>query len=41
MFDLITNGKRLDGRSLEDIRDLEIEIDIIKKSRWFGYGKIR
>jgi exosome complex component RRP42 len=39
MFDLITNGKRLDGRSLEDIRDLEIEIDIIKKAD--GSAKVR
>ena len=39
MLDLITNGKRLDGRSLEDIRDLEIEIDIIKKAD--GSAKVR
>ena len=39
MFDLISNGKRLDGRNLEDIRDLEIEIDIIKKAD--GSAKVR
>src|SRR3972149_3134563 len=39
MFDLITNGKRLDGRNLEDTRDLEIEIDIIKKAD--GSAKVK
>src|SRR5688500_8215102 len=39
MFDLITNGKRLDGRNLEDIRSLEIEIDIIKKAD--GSAKVK
>lgn len=39
MFDLIANGKRLDGRNLEEIRDLQIEIDIIKKAD--GSAKVR
>src|SRR5665809_100858 len=39
MFDLITNGKRLDGRNLEDIRSLEIDIDIIKKAD--GSAKVK
>ena len=39
MFDLITNGKRLDGRNLEDTRDLQIEIDIIKKAD--GSAKVK
>ena len=39
MFDLIANGKRLDGRNLEDIRDLQIEVDIIKKAD--GSAKVR
>jgi len=32
MWDAISKGKRLDGRNLNDIRPLEIEIDIIKKA---------
>src|SRR5687768_3316746 len=39
MFDLITNGKRLDGRNLEDTRDLQIEVDIIKKAD--GSAKVK
>ncbi|MGE3858668.1 MAG: exosome complex protein Rrp42 [Nitrososphaeraceae archaeon] len=39
MFDLITEGKRLDGRNLEDTRDLQIEIDIIKKAD--GSAKVK
>lgn len=32
MWDAISKGKRLDGRNLNDIRPLEIEIDIINKA---------
>ena len=32
MWDAISKGKRLDGRNLNEIRPLEIEIDIIKKA---------
>jgi exosome complex component RRP42 len=32
MWDAISKGKRLDGRILNEIRPLEIEIDIIKKA---------
>jgi exosome complex component RRP42 len=39
MFDLITEGKRLDGRNLEDTRDLQIEVDIIKKAD--GSAKVK
>ena len=31
MWDAISKGKRLDGRNLNEIRPLEIEIDIKKK----------
>jgi exosome complex component RRP42 len=32
MWDLISKGKRLDGRALDEMRPLEIEFDIIKKA---------
>jgi exosome complex component RRP42 len=32
MWDLISKGKRLDGRALDEMRPLEIELDIIKKA---------
>lgn len=39
MWDAISKGKRLDGRNLEDIRPLEIELDIIKKAN--GSAKVK
>jgi exosome complex component RRP42 len=32
MLDLLTTGKRLDGRNLDELRKLEINFDIIKKA---------
>src|ERR671913_812341 len=32
MWDFISKGKRLDGRRLDEMRPLEIELDIIKKA---------
>jgi exosome complex component RRP42 len=39
MWDAISKGKRLDGRNLDDIRPLEIELDIIKKAN--GSAKVK
>ena len=39
MWDAILKGKRLDGRNLDDIRPLEIELDIIKKAN--GSAKVK
>ncbi|NOJ29495.1 MAG: exosome complex component Rrp42 [Nitrososphaeraceae archaeon] len=39
MLDLLNKGKRLDGRSLDEPRPLEIEIDIIKKAD--GSAKVK
>ena len=39
MWDAISKGKRLDGRDLDDIRPLEIELDIIKKAN--GSAKVK
>lgn len=39
MLDLLNKGKRLDGRSLDEPRALEIEIDIIKKAD--GSAKVK
>ncbi|HKG70264.1 MAG TPA: exosome complex protein Rrp42 [Nitrososphaeraceae archaeon] len=39
MWDAISRGKRLDGRNLDDIRPLEIELDIIKKAN--GSAKVK
>lgn len=32
MLDLLNNKKRLDGRNLDDLRTLEIDLDVIKKA---------
>ena len=39
MWEAISKGKRLDGRNLDDIRPLEIELDIIKKAN--GSAKVK
>ena len=39
MWDAISKGKRLDGRNLDDLRPLEIELDIIKKAN--GSAKVK
>src|ERR687885_1439523 len=39
MWDAISKGKRLDGRNLDQIRPLEIELDIIKKAN--GSAKVK
>src|SRR5919112_6336829 len=39
MWEAISKGKRLDGRNLDDMRPLEIEIDIIKKAD--GSAKVK
>ena len=39
MLDLLNKGKRLDGRSLDETRPLEIELDIIKKAD--GSSKVK
>lgn len=42
MRESISSGKRLDGRSLDEIRPLEVELDVIKKangSAWVKLGK--
>ena len=39
MWDAISKGKRLDGRYLDQIRPLEIELDIIKKAN--GSAKVK
>src|SRR5215207_2204593 len=39
MWDVISKGKRLDGRALDDMRTLEAELDIIKKAN--GSAKVK
>src|SRR5918994_2237801 len=39
MWDFISKGKRLDGRRLDEMRPLEIELDIIKKAN--GSARVR
>lgn len=39
MWDSISKGKRLDGRNLDEIRPIEIELDIIKKAN--GSAKVK
>ena len=39
MWDFISKGKRLDGRNLDEMRPLEIELDIIKKAN--GSAKVK
>ena len=39
MWEAISKGKRLDGRNLDDIRPLDIELDIIKKAN--GSAKVK
>lgn len=39
MLDLLNKGKRLDGRSLDETRKLEIELDIVKKAD--GSSKVK
>jgi exosome complex component RRP42 len=39
MLDLISVGKRLQGRALDEMRSLEIEVDIIKKAN--GSAKVK
>ncbi len=39
MLDLLNKGKRLDGRSLDETRQLEIELDIVKKAD--GSSKVK
>jgi exosome complex component RRP42 len=39
MWEAISKGKRLDGRNLDDIRPLEIELDIIRKAN--GSAKVK
>src|ERR671925_1656284 len=39
MRDVISKGKRLDGRALDEMRTLEIELDIIKKAN--GSAKVK
>ena len=39
MFELLSEGKRLDGRNLDEIRPLEIELDVIKKAD--GSSKVK
>ena len=39
MRDVISNGKRLDGRALDEMRTLEAELDIIKKAN--GSAKVK
>jgi exosome complex component RRP42 len=38
MWDAISKGKRLDGRSLDELRTLNVELDIIKKAN--GSAKV-
>src|ERR671924_266048 len=39
MWDVISKGKRLDGRALDEMRTLEAELDIIKKAN--GSAKVK
>src|ERR671913_59859 len=39
MWDFISKGKRLDGRRLDEMRPLEIDLDIIKKAN--GSARVR
>lgn len=39
MWDAISKGKRLDGRNLDEMRPIEIELDIIKKAN--GSAKVK
>jgi exosome complex component RRP42 len=39
MWDVISKGKRLDGRALDEMRTLEVELDIIKKAN--GSAKVK
>ena len=39
MWDAISKGRRLDGRNLNEIRSIEIELDIIKKAN--GSAKVK
>lgn len=39
MWDVISKGKRLDGRTLDEMRTLEAELDIIKKAN--GSAKVK
>jgi exosome complex component RRP42 len=39
MWDVISKGKRLDGRALDEMRPLETELDIIKKAN--GSAKVK
>ncbi len=39
MLDLISEGKRLDGRALDELRPIEIQLDIIKKAN--GSAKVK
>jgi exosome complex component RRP42 len=39
MWDAISKGKRLDGRDLDDIRPIEIELDTVKKAN--GSAKVK
>jgi exosome complex component RRP42 len=39
MWDVISKGKRLDGRALDEMRTLEVELDIIRKAN--GSAKVK
>src|SRR5574339_1137406 len=40
MLDLLNNKKRLDGRNLDDLRTLEIDLDVIKKANGSALVKL-
>ncbi len=36
ILELLEQGKRIDGRALDEPREISIEVNAIPKSKWFG-----